>query len=83
MNRCCILETCWSYKSSWPHTLAIVVGSEDNGDVLDERDESECPEDKGEDAEDLLVGVRVLDILGEGALEDVQGGYAQVSIDHS
>jgi hypothetical protein len=72
------------YKSNgrWFVTLAVVVGAQDDGDVLDERDERERPEDEGEGAVDLLVGLRVRDVLGEGALVDVERRDAEVAVDH-
>jgi hypothetical protein len=63
-------------------TLAAVVGAQDDGGVLEERDEGERPEDEGERAEDLLVGLRVRDVLGEGALVHVQRRDAEVAVHH-
>lgn len=64
------------------HTLAIVVSSQDNGDILDQRDQGECPEHKREHTKDLLVRLGVLDVLSKSALEHVERRYAQVSINH-
>jgi hypothetical protein len=63
--------------------LAVVVGAEDDTDVLEERDERERPEDEGEHAEDLLVALRVLDVLRERRLVDVQRRCAEVAVHHA
>ncbi|RRT52292.1 hypothetical protein B296_00031968 [Ensete ventricosum] len=63
--------------------LAIVVGSEHDEDVLEEGDEREGPEDEGEHAVDLLIRLRVLYVLREGVLVDVQRRRAQVAIHDS
>lgn len=63
--------------------LAAVVRAEDDEDVLEEGDEGERPEDEGEDAVDLLVAGRVLDVVtGEGALVDVERRGGHVAVDH-
>jgi hypothetical protein len=63
--------------------LAAVVRSEHDEDVLEEGDEGERPEDEGEDAVDLLVARRVLDVVaGEGALVDVQRRCGHVAVHH-
>ena len=64
-------------------TFAVVVGAQDDGDVLEERDEGERPEDEGEGAVDLLVALRVRDVLGEGALVHVQRRDAEVAVHHA
>jgi hypothetical protein len=63
--------------------LTAVVRTEHDEHVLEEGDESERPEDEGEDAVDLLVARRVLDIAaGEGALVDVERRRGHVTVHH-
>jgi hypothetical protein len=64
-------------------SFAVVVGAEDDADVLEERDERERPEDEGEHAEDLLVALRVLDVLRERRLVHVQRRRAEVAVNHA
>ena len=52
-------------------SFAIVVCSEDYEDVFEERDESDGPEDERQDAEDLVVGLGVVNVFGECAFVDV------------
>lgn len=64
-------------------SFAVVVGSEDDEDVFKERDERDGPEDERQDAEDLVVGVGVFNVFGEGAFEYVKRRDAQVSVHDS
>ncbi|CAD6339624.1 unnamed protein product [Miscanthus lutarioriparius] len=51
----------------------VVIGTQDDGDILDERDERERPGDEGERAKDLdLVGLRVNNVFGDGDLVHVR-----------
>ena len=63
--------------------LPAVVRAEHDEHVLDKGDEGQRPEDEREDAVDLLVARRVLDVVaGEGALVDVERRCGHVAVHH-
>ena len=59
----------------------MVVGAHDEGQVLDDDDDQERPEDEREDAEDVGVGRVQAVLAGEALLDRVEGRRADVAVD--
>lgn len=63
-------------------TFSVIISSKNYEDILEERNQGECPENKRKNSKDLFISLCVFNVLCKRALVHIQRRDAQVPIDH-